>query len=112
MSKIWKIEDVAPSMSNGNVIELTNEEKQSLVDEWNTRENKSSERKLQKIKEYRQEKLLETDWWVLRGNMSEAQSNYRQTLRDIPQDYSEADYDDLLARDEQGNLTHTVWEKP
>ena len=26
--------------------------------------------------------------------------------------YSEADYDDLLARDEQGNLTHTVWSKP
>ena len=23
--------------------------------------------------------------------------------------YSEADYDDLLARDEQGNLTHTIW---
>ena len=55
---------------------------------------------------------MKTDWWVLRGNMTEAQSNYRQALRDIPQDYSEADYDDLLARDEQGNLTHSVWSKP
>jgi len=27
-------------------------------------------------------------------------------------DYSEEDYDNLLARDEQGKLTHTVWEKP
>ena len=74
--------------------------------------NNSNNRKLAQIKEYRLEKLQETDWWVLRGNMTDAQSTYRQKLRDIPQDYSEADYDDLLARDEQGNLTHTVWEKP
>ena len=44
--------------------------------------------------------------------MSEEMKTYRQSMRDVPQDYSEADYDDLLARDEQGNLTHTVWEKP
>ena len=69
-------------------------------------------RKLNEIKMIRLQKLKETDWWVLRGNMTEAQSNYRQALRDIPQDYSEADYDDLLARDEQGNLTHSVWSKP
>ena len=74
--------------------------------------NNSNNRKLAQIKEYRLEKLQETDWWVLRGNMTDAQSTYRQNLRNIPQDYSEADYDDLLARDEQGNLTHTVWEKP
>ena len=72
----------------------------------------ADDRKLNLIKECRLEKLQETDWWVMRGNMTEAQSNYRQSMRDIPQDYSEADYDDLLARDEQGNLTHTVWSKP
>ena len=34
-------------------------------------------------------------------------------MRDIPQDYSVEDkYDELLARDEQGNLTHSVWSKP
>ena len=26
-------------------------------------------------------------------------------------DYSEEDYDDLLARDNDGNLTHSVWSK-
>ena len=26
-------------------------------------------------------------------------------------DYSEEDYDKLLARDEQGNLTHSIWSK-
>ena len=68
--------------------------------------------KLNLIKEIRLQKLEETDWWVMRGNITDAQSTYRQNLRDIPQDYSEADYEDLLARDEQGNLTHTVWSKP
>jgi len=75
-------------------------------------ENNSANRKLGWIKELRNQKLIETDWWVLRGNITDAQSTYRQNLRDIPQDYSEADYDELLATDEQGNLTHTVWSKP
>ena len=39
-------------------------------------------------------------------------STYRQALRDIPQDYSEDKYDELLARDDDGNLTHSVWSKP
>ena len=29
-----------------------------------------------------------------------------------PQDYSEDKYDELLARDDNGNLTHSVWSKP
>ena len=36
--------------------------------------NNSNNRKLAQIKEYRLEKLQETDWWVLRGNMTDAQS--------------------------------------
>ena len=68
--------------------------------------------KLETIKNIRLEKLIETDWWVFRGEMTTEQIAWRKSLRDIPQDYSEADYDDLLARDEQGNLTHTVWSKP
>ena len=80
-------------------------ERQSFIDNKPTRQ-------LEEIKGIRLEKLQETDWWVLRGNMTEEQTSFRKSMRDIPQDYSEADYDDLLARDEQGNLTHTVWEKP
>ena len=68
--------------------------------------------KLKTIKEIRLQKLKDTDWWVLRGNMTDAQTTYRQNLRNIPQDYSEADYDDLLNRDEKFQLTHTVWSKP
>jgi len=93
---------------NGVSIEMTAEEI-SAHNSW----SETEEQKLQKIKDLRLDKLMETDWWVLRGNMSEAQTTYRQALRDIPQDYTtEDEYDLLLARDEQGNLTHTVWSKP
>ena len=97
---------------NGKLIELTSEEIAELEARDKAWQDEKPNRDLLKIKELRLEKLIETDWWVLRGNITEAQSEYRQKLRDIPADYSEADYDDLLARDEQGNLTHTVWSKP
>ena len=72
----------------------------------------SSDTKLERIKAIRQKMLQETDWWALRGNMSSAQTNYRQSLRDIPTDYETSKYDELLARDSDGNLTHSVWTKP
>ena len=84
---------------------------QSEWDSHNTAEA-ITEKKLGWIKDIRLEKLVETDFWVMRGNMSEAQSTYRQNLRNIPQDYSEDKYDELLARDSDGKLTHTVWSKP
>ena len=68
--------------------------------------------KLKTIKEIRLQKLEETDWWVLRGNMTDAQTQYRQKLRDIPTDYNSSKYDELLARDSDGKLTHSVWTKP
>jgi|TARA_R110001583_G_scaffold53427_1_gene164820 hypothetical protein len=33
----------------------------------------------------RNKRLEETDWWVIRGNVTEAQLNYRQLLRDLPE---------------------------
>ena len=72
----------------------------------------SSDTKLERIKAIRQKMLQETDWWALRGNMSSAQTNYRQSLRDIPTDYETSKYDELLARDSNGNLTHSVWTQP
>ena len=45
-------------------------------------------------------------------NITEAQTSYRQKLRDIPADYDSSIYDELLARDSDGKLTHTVWTKP
>jgi len=96
-----------------NIIRDATAEEQAIIDAretaWN---NNSTNRKLTEIKRIREQKLLETDWWVLRGNITTAQSDYRQALRDIPSTYSESDYDSLLDRNENGELTHTVWSKP
>ena len=78
---------------------------------WETTGKKNL--KLKSIREIRNQKLSETDYLAMSDNtMSDEMKTYRQSMRDIPQNYSEADYDDLLAKDEQGNLTHTVWSKP
>jgi hypothetical protein len=78
---------------------------------WETTGKKSLQ--LKSIREIRNQKLSQTDYLAMSDNtMSDEMKTYRQSMRDIPQDYSETDYDDLLARDEQGNLTHTVWSKP
>ena len=71
-------------------------------------------RKLTEIKQIRLERLKETDFYALSDvTMSSEMSTYRQKMRDLPQDYTtEDEYDLLLARDEQGNLTHSVWSKP
>ena len=95
---------------NGVPTPFTDEEKAQR--EKDIAEYNSDASKLSRIKIIRQQFLNETDWWVLRGEMTTEQTAWRKSLRDIPQNYSEAHYDELLARDEQGNLTHSVWSKP
>ena len=98
---------------SGKNIKLTDAEIKELQDRDTAYELKSGERKLAEIKDIRLQKLKETDYLATSDNtMSDEMKAFRKSMRDIPQDYSEADYDDLLARDEQGNLTHTVWSKP
>ena len=95
---------------DGVIRDMTAEEQaeaDKLKAEWN-----SSSEKLKRIKQLRQEHLNETDWWVFRGEMTDEQKAWRKSLRDIPQDYSEDKYDELLARDKQGKLTHSIWSKP
>ena len=97
---------------DGVKIEMTAEEETAQQAVYDSRAIASSVHKLNRIKEIRDGKLKQTDWWVLRGNMTTAQSDYRQALRDIPSTYSESDYDLLLDRNENNELTHTVWSKP
>ena len=70
--------------------------------------------KLNTIKEIRLQKLKETDYYALQDvTMSNEMKAWRQSLRDIPANHTnEEAYDSLLARDENGNLTHSVWSKP
>tara|TARA_Y100001963_G_scaffold102576_1_gene141181 strand:- start:55 stop:375 length:321 start_codon:yes stop_codon:yes gene_type:complete len=71
------------------------------------------QKKLKIIKQIRLEKLIETDYLAMSDNtMSDEMKAFRKSMRDIPQDYSEDKYDELLSRDDNGNLTHSVWSKP
>jgi len=100
-------------MINGERIQLTAQEETEYQQKQTDFQNALPQYKLKQIKNIRLEKLHETDWWVLRGNMTTAQSDYRQALRDIPQNNTtEEEYDLLLAKDGNGKLTHEVWSKP
>ena len=69
--------------------------------------------KLADIREIRNQKLSETDYLAMSDNtMSDEMKAFRKSMRDIPQDYSADKYDELLATDENNNLTHSVWSKP
>ena len=99
---------------NGITRDMTADEQSAYdakVADWNS---KSAERKLAEIKEIRLEKLIETDYLANSDvTMPDNIKTWRQSLRDIPQDYTtETKYDELLARNEQGKLTNSIWTIP
>jgi len=79
--------------------------------DWNS---KSKDRKLSQIRLYRNRKLSETDYMANSDvTMPDYIKTWRQTLRDLPQNNTtESQYDTLLARDADGNLTNSVWKQP
>ena len=97
---------------DGKIRDLTAEEQAEYDARNKAFEDNKAQRQLEKIRNLRLKLLEETDWWVLRGEMTDEQKAWRKSLRDLPQDYNETQYDELLALDEQDNLTHTVWSKP
>mgnify|MGYP003110405188 CR=1 FL=1 len=98
--------------SNGVLRDMNDEEK-AMRDKDTAKTKTQAQKKLEYIKETRNHKLQQTDFYALSDvTMTDDISTYRQALRDIPQDYSEDKYDELLATDDDGNLTHTVWSKP
>ena len=73
-----------------------------------------SARKLAEIRKIRNRKLNETDWKVTSAkekgtNLTTSFKTWRDNLRNIPEDYDSSKYDELLATDDDGNLTHSVW---
>jgi len=38
---------------------------------------------MEQLRDFRNKKLSETDWWILKGNPTDEQLEYRQKLRDI-----------------------------
>ena len=99
---------------NGVHVDMTTEEQaeyDARQTDWNS---KSAERKLEKIKELRLERLIETDYLANSDvTMPDNIKTWRQSLRDLPQNNTtEEQYDALLARDDDGNLTNSIWSKP
>jgi len=93
------------------IVDFTVDE-QKVLDDYRAKEH---ERKLEKIRTIRNKLLQDTDWKVTMAKekgttLSSGFKTWRENLRKIPQDYTtETKYDELLARDTDGNLTHSVW---
>ena len=94
--------------------EITGAEKTQLEADRKAFADKSADRKLIQIKEIRLEKLKETDYLANSDvTMPDNIKTWRQSLRDIPANHTDENaYDLLLARDSDGKLTHSIWEKP
>ena len=79
--------------------------------EWNS---KSADRKLSKVRLYRNRRLKQTDYLANSDvTMPDYIKTWRQVLRDLPQNNTtESQYDTLLTKDTDGNLTNSVWTQP
>lgn len=100
---------------NGKRIAMSESEIAEFNAEKTAWQNGSKDRKLAEIKQIRLSKLKQTDYLANSDvTMPENIKTWRQSLRDIPQDFStEEQYDLLLARDEEtGELSHSIWSKP
>tara|TARA_Y100001963_G_C6612638_1_gene367799 strand:+ start:203 stop:607 length:405 start_codon:yes stop_codon:yes gene_type:complete len=100
---------------NGIVETVPFTEKQAL--EQATKEKNAEtleEAKLKFIRMLRDKKLEETDYMANSDYvMEEKYKTWRQSLRDLPQDNTtEAEYDILLAKDDNEKLTHSIWKQP
>lgn len=114
--------EIGPTSSSSRGIIMKTEEEALArairLEDWR---NKSASRKLGRVKKQRLIKLKETDYMTLSDypSISDEMKAWRQSLRDIPQDYTtEEQYDLLLATDQDknsptyGHQTHAIWSKP
>ena len=99
---------------NGEIVDLSADEIAKIEAERKEWNDASATRKLAKIKKIRLQKLSETDYLGMSDNtMPDNIKTWRQSLRDLPQNNTtETQYDALLARDADGNLTNSIWSKP
>jgi len=100
-------------IDNGILRDMTTAEQLEYDNRIATETAKIPQYKLEKIREIRNQKLKETDYLAMSDNtMPNYIKTWRQSLRDIPANNDSSKYDDLLARDSDGNLTHTIWTQP
>ena len=99
---------------NGVLRDMTAEEQKAYDAQMAIFDAERPSRKLSQIKRIRLEKLESTDYMANSDvTMPDYIKTWRQTLRDLPQNNTtESQYDTLLARDADGNLTNSVWTQP
>ena len=105
MSKVWR---------NGVIRDATVEEQKEIDDRQAKAVSERPTKKLTKIRYIRNKKLQETDYLSNSDvTMPDNIKTWRQSLRDIPANHTDENaYDLLLARNDAGKLTHSIWEKP
>ena len=105
MSKVWR---------NGVIRDATVEEQKEIDDRQAKAVSERPTKKLTKIRYIRNTKLQETDYLSNSDvTMPDNIKTWRQSLRDIPANNTDENaYDLLLARNDAGKLTHSIWEKP
>ena len=99
---------------NGVTVELTSTEEQEVLADREQSRLERPANQLREIRMLRNQKLEETDYMANSDvTMPSYIQTWRQTLRDLPQNNTtESQYDTLLARDADGNLTNSVWTQP
>ena len=104
---------IGPNSDNGVLRHQTEAEALAMATKFKDWDSKSNERKLAEIKSIRLVKLQETDWMSNSDvTMPDYIKTWRQSLRDIPANFDSSKYDDLLARNTDGVLTHSIWTQP
>lgn len=96
---------------NGVQREMTTDEQAEYDAKQTASANALPSEQLKEIKKIRLQKLQETDYLANSDmTMPSDVATWRQAMRDITDNYSESDYDDLL--DHNGtNFTHAIWSK-
>ncbi len=102
---------------NGVHTECTAEEEAAIIAREDAYAAQSAQRKLNEIRNIRNQKLKETDYMANSDyTMPDNIKTWRQSLRDIPQNYTTEDqYDSLLETSGEFpnvELTHSIWRKP
>jgi len=112
MAESYKVFDNIVGLRDMTAEEKAQREKD--VKEWN---DSSAQRKLNKIKTMRLERLKATDWMAYSDvTMPDYIKTWRQTLRDLPQNNTtESQYDTLLETTgsfPNKSYVHSVWTQP
>ena len=99
--------------NNGKLRELSAEEIAVIEADRKAWNDAKPTRQLASIRKIRNQKLSETDYMANSDyTMPDYIKTWRQSLRDIPANNDSSKYDDLLKRDDKGNLTHTILTQP